>query len=122
MRMTSARPIARRISRTLSGSSRSPIFCDDSPKRAAPFTDGPLWAPSTTSTTWCSRAGRSPTDFERELPDLYWLNYLGPGCVSYFGDRLGTLGVRREPTKTGGGKAIARRLGERACRFLNFGR
>jgi len=48
------------------------------------------------------RAGRPPTDYERELPDVYWLNYLGPGYVSYFGDRLGTLGVRRESTKTGG--------------------
>jgi hypothetical protein len=48
------------------------------------------------------RAGRPPTDFERELPDVFWLNYLGPGYVSYFGDRLRTLGVRRESTKTGG--------------------
>jgi hypothetical protein len=48
------------------------------------------------------RAGRAPTDYERELPDVYWLNYLGPGYVSYFGDRLEALGVRRESTKTGG--------------------
>jgi len=48
------------------------------------------------------RAGRPPTDFERELPDVYWLNYFGPGYVQYFGDRLAALGIRRESTKTGG--------------------
>jgi len=48
------------------------------------------------------RAGRPPTDYERELPDVYWLNYFGPGYVSHFGDRLATLGVRRETAKTGG--------------------
>src|SRR3989442_9058687 len=48
------------------------------------------------------RAGRPPTDYECELPDVYWLNYLGPGYVQYFGDRLAALGVRRESTRTGG--------------------
>jgi hypothetical protein len=43
-----------------------------------------------------------PRDDEREIPDVYWLNYLGPGYVEFFGARLERLGVRRVRTKTGG--------------------
>lgn len=44
----------------------------------------------------------APRDFECEIPDVYWLNYFGPGYVEFFGARLERIGVRRTRTKTGG--------------------
>ena len=44
---------------------------------------------------------RLQPDLERELPDVYWLNYFGPGLVQHFGERLETIGVRRERTPAG---------------------
>ena len=43
------------------------------------------------------RVGRPPTGYECELPDVYWLNYLGPGYVQYFGDCLAALGSGANP-------------------------
>jgi hypothetical protein len=43
-----------------------------------------------------------PLDDECEIPDVYWLNYFGPGYVEFFGARLERIGVRRTRTKTGG--------------------
>jgi hypothetical protein len=43
-----------------------------------------------------------PPSYEREIPDVYWLNYFGPGYVEFFGAQLERLGVRRTRTKTGG--------------------
>ena len=48
------------------------------------------------------RAGAPPPDYEREIPDIYWLNYFGPEYVDFFGPRLEGLGVRRERTPGGG--------------------
>ena len=48
------------------------------------------------------RVGAPPPDYEREIPDIYWLNYFGPGYVEFFGARLEHLGVRRERTPDGG--------------------
>jgi hypothetical protein len=39
--------------------------------------------------------GRVFPDFERELPDVYWLNFFGPAYVERWGARLDGLGVRR---------------------------
>ena len=44
---------------------------------------------------------RVKPDFDRELPDVYWLNYFGPGFVEHWGARLDTLGVRRDRTPAG---------------------
>lgn len=46
--------------------------------------------------------GLPPRNYEREIPDVYWLNYFGPGYVEFFGPRLERLGVRRERTENGG--------------------
>jgi hypothetical protein len=46
--------------------------------------------------------GLPPLDHEREIPDVYWLNYFGPGYVEYFGRRLDRIGVRRAVTENGG--------------------
>ena len=36
-------------------------------------------------------------DFNRELPDVYWLNYFGPGYVEHWGkDKVDTLGAEYE--------------------------
>jgi hypothetical protein len=43
-----------------------------------------------------------PPDYEREIPDVYWLNYFGPGYVEFFGARLEHVGVRRVRTENGG--------------------
>ncbi len=43
-----------------------------------------------------------PPDYEREIPDVYWLNYFGPGYVEFFGARLERIGVRRDRTENGG--------------------
>ena len=48
------------------------------------------------------RAGAPPPDYAREIPDIYWLNFFGPGYVEFFGTRLEGLGVRRERTPGGG--------------------
>jgi hypothetical protein len=40
-------------------------------------------------------------DFERELPDVYWLNFFGPAYLARWGKRLDGLGVRRD-TVAGG--------------------
>ena len=40
--------------------------------------------------------------FDRELWDVHWLNYWGPGYVEYWGARLDRPGVRRERTTNGG--------------------
>jgi hypothetical protein len=45
---------------------------------------------------------RLKADFGRELPDVYWLNFFGPGFVEHWGARLDSLGVRRDRTATGG--------------------
>lgn len=40
---------------------------------------------------------------EHALPDVFWLNYLGPALVERFGrDRFAGLGVRQAPTANGG--------------------
>lgn len=36
------------------------------------------------------------------LRDVYWLNVFGPAFVERFGNRLDSLGVRRDPTHNGG--------------------
>jgi len=46
--------------------------------------------------------GLPPLDHEREIPDVYWLNYFGPGYVEFFGARLQRIGVRRVRTENGG--------------------
>jgi hypothetical protein len=46
--------------------------------------------------------GLPPLDHEREIPDVYWLNYFGPGYLEYFGPRLERIGVRRVLTENGG--------------------
>lgn len=43
-----------------------------------------------------------PPDFERELWDVHWLNYWGPGYVEFWGKRLDGLGGRRDTTANGG--------------------
>jgi hypothetical protein len=43
-----------------------------------------------------------PRNYEREIPDVYWLNYFGPGYVEYFGPRLERIGMRRVRTENGG--------------------
>jgi hypothetical protein len=43
-----------------------------------------------------------PRDDEREIPDVYWLNYFGPGYVEFFSARLERIGVRRIRTENGG--------------------
>jgi len=35
-------------------------------------------------------------DFERELPDVYWLNFFGPGYLDHWEAGLNDLGVRRD--------------------------
>lgn len=40
--------------------------------------------------------------FDRELPDVYWLNFFGPGYVEFWGERLEGLGARSAVTQTGG--------------------
>lgn len=35
-------------------------------------------------------------DFERELPDVYWLNFFGPAYLERWGARLDGLGARRD--------------------------
>ncbi|HXA29535.1 MAG TPA: hypothetical protein VN193_12420 [Candidatus Angelobacter sp.] len=44
---------------------------------------------------------RLQPDLGRELPDVYWLNYFGPGLVQHWGGRLDTLGVKRLHTPGG---------------------
>lgn len=39
---------------------------------------------------------------ERELPDVYWLNFFGPGYVEFWDGRLDGLGVRSIDTRRGG--------------------
>jgi len=39
---------------------------------------------------------------DREIPDVYWLNFFGPAYLERFGDRLSGLGVRQVPTAHGG--------------------
>jgi hypothetical protein len=46
--------------------------------------------------------GLPPLDHEREIPDVYWLNYFGPGYLDHFGARLERIGVRRVRTENGG--------------------
>jgi hypothetical protein len=46
--------------------------------------------------------GLPPLDHEREIPDVYWLNYFGSGYVEFFGARLERIGVRRARTENGG--------------------
>jgi hypothetical protein len=46
-------------------------------------------------------SARLQADLARELPDVYWLNYFGPGFVEHWGERLDTLGVRRDHTPAG---------------------
>lgn len=41
-------------------------------------------------------------EFERELWDVHWLNYFGPGYLDHWGSHLDGLGVRRERTANGG--------------------
>ena len=43
-----------------------------------------------------------PPEFERELWDVHWLNYFGPGYLQHWGSRLGGLGVRQVRTANGG--------------------
>ena len=43
-----------------------------------------------------------PLGYEREIPDVYWLNYFGPGYIELFGARLERIGVRRVRTENGG--------------------
>lgn len=45
---------------------------------------------------------RALPQFDRELPDVYWLNFFGPGYVEFWGPRLEGLGVRSVATQTGG--------------------
>jgi hypothetical protein len=40
-------------------------------------------------------------DFERELPDVYWLNFFGPAYLAQWGKRLDGLGVRRDSVAGG---------------------
>jgi hypothetical protein len=42
------------------------------------------------------RDARVFPDFERELPDVYWLNFFGPAYLKHWGKRLDGLGVRRD--------------------------
>jgi hypothetical protein len=50
------------------------------------------------STIWM----RSETDYERHLPDLYWLNYFGPAFRARWGDRLREFGVRYDDVDSTG--------------------
>src|SRR3954464_9492436 len=43
-----------------------------------------------------------PFTDRHSLRDVYWLNIFGPAFVEQFGDRLETLGIRRERTDNGG--------------------
>jgi hypothetical protein len=40
-------------------------------------------------------------DFERELPDVYWLNFFGPAYLERWGARLDGVGVRRDQVAGG---------------------
>ena len=40
--------------------------------------------------------------FDRELWDVHWLNYWGPGYVEHWDGRLDQLGIRQERTANGG--------------------
>jgi len=42
-----------------------------------------------------------PPTLDRELRDVFWLNYLGPAYLARFGDRLRGLGVRQTPAAGG---------------------
>jgi hypothetical protein len=56
--------------------------------------EGTLFFPGMPGTGWDLR--------ERALPDLYWLNYFGPAYLDMWGDALGGLGDRQQPTANGG--------------------
>ena len=43
-----------------------------------------------------------PAILDRELSDVHWLNYWGPGYVEFWGEKLEGLGVRRDRTANGG--------------------
>jgi hypothetical protein len=40
-------------------------------------------------------------DFEREVPDVYWLNYFGPAYLEHWGARLDGVGARRDEAAGG---------------------